>query len=482
MSPLLVFSVITIYFGILIFISYLTSRKSNNASFFTGNRKSPWYLVAFGMIGTSISGVTFISVPGEVGTSGFAYFQLVLGYLLGYLFIGTVLLPLYYKLNLVSIYTYLEKRFGFWSYKTGSFFFLVSRIIGASFRLFLVAVVLQLAIFNAFNIPFYLTVIVTLFLIWLYTFKSGIKTIVWTDSFQTFFLVSSVIISIIIISNGLDLNFMQMIKKVYEHPYSNMFVWDWTSKKYFFKMFFAGTFIAITMTGLDQDLMQKNLTCKNIKEAKKNMFWFTLILLPINLLFLSLGVLLYIYAEKMGIPIPKSTDDLFPLLAINYFTPFAGIVFLLGIIAAAFASADSAITSLTTAFCIDFLNIDIDSETKKTHRIKFLTHIGISLVVLIVIVIFKEINDKSVISQIFNVASYTYGPLLGLFIFGLFTKFNIKDKFVPIVAVASPIICYIINLNSKKWLGGYQFGYELLILNGLITFLGLLIITKKIKK
>ena len=329
MLPVLVFSVIASYFGLLILISYFTSRKSNNAAFFTANKQSPWYLVAFGMIGASLSGVTFISVPGWVADTKFYYFQMVLGYLVGYFVIATVLMPIYYKLNLVTIYTYLEKRFGYWSYKTGSAFFLLSRVIGASFRLFLVAGVLQIGFFNAFEIPFWITVSVTISLIWVYTFRAGIKTIVWTDTLQTLFMLTAVVVTIFIVAKGLNLDFSGIIKTVRESDYSTVFNWDWKSKSNFIKQFIAGAFIAIVMTGLDQDMMQKNLTCRNVKDAKKNMFWFSITLVPVNLLFLSLGALLYIYALKFGIVIPAKTDDLYPTLALNNFSIFAGIVFLL---------------------------------------------------------------------------------------------------------------------------------------------------------
>ncbi len=479
LTPFIVFTVIASYFALLILISYLTSIKSDSATFYTGNRKSPWYLVAFGMIGASLSGVTFISVPGWVASSSFSYFQMVMGYLIGYFAIALILMPIYYKLKLVSIYTYLEDRFGVFSYKIGSFYFLLSRIIGAAFRLFLVAGVLQLAFFNAFNIPFYITVIITILLIWLYTFRSGIKTIVWTDTLQTTFMLLAVVVSIFIIGKELNLSFNGIVETVIEHPYSQIFNWDWRSDKFFFKQFLAGAFMAFVMTGLDQDMMQKNLTCKNLKEAKKNMYWFSITLLPVNLLFLSLGVLLYVYATKMGIALPKQSDNLYPMLAINHFSLFAGIVFLLGIVAAAFSSADSAITALTTAFSVDFLNIDVNKGSKKNKKIKTLVHIGVSIVVIIVILIFNEIEDKTVVKQIFKVAGYTYGPLLGLFMFGLITKYKIHDKFVLLVAFLAPVLTYIININSEKWLFGYKFGFELLILNGLLMFIGLLFLIKK---
>ena len=495
MSPILVFSVIAAYFLLLMFISYLTSRKSDTATFFTGNKQSPWYLVAFGMIGASLSGVTFISVPGEVGNSDFAYFQMVIGYLLGYFVIATVLLPIYYKLNLVSIYTYLEQRFGFYSYKTGSVFFLISRVIGASFRLFLVATVLQLAFFDSFGIPFSVTVMVTILLIWVYTYRAGIKTIVWTDTLQTLFMLLAVIISVYLISKDLDLSFANMVSEIKNNSHSTIFDWNWKSGTNFFKQFIAGAFIAIVMTGLDQDMMQKNLTCRNLKDAQKNMFWFSITLLPVNFLFLSLGVLLYSYVAKMGISfddlngfvynIDKAkylqTDKLYPSLAINNFSLVAGITFLLGIIAAAFSSADSALTSLTTSFTVDILGIDVNKESKDTRKKKRYIHLGFSFIIFIVIVIFKIINDDSVINMVFKVAGYTYGPLLGLYAFGLFTKIKIKDKFVPYVAIASPILTFIVNYYSESLFLGYKFGFELLLVNGLFMFIGLWLLAYKTK-
>tara|TARA_B100001996_G_C18632335_1_gene582256 strand:+ start:142 stop:1431 length:1290 start_codon:yes stop_codon:yes gene_type:complete len=428
------------------------------------------------MIGTSLSGVTFISVPGEVGNSNFSYFQVVLGYLLGYYVIAKVLLPLYYKLNLVSIYTYLDQRFGYYSYKSGAFFFLLSRTIGASFRLFLVAGVLQLAIFNQLGMPFYFSVLITILLIWIYTFKGGIKTIVWTDALQTFFMLSAVIITIFIILEEMNLSLFESIELVKNSQYSNIFYFDWKSSNDFFKQFFSGAFIAIVMTGLDQDMMQKNLTCKNLADAQKNIFWFCVILVIANLLFLSLGALLYIYSESLNIPIPQRSDDLYPILALNNLGEITSIIFLLGIIAAAYSSADSALTSLTTSFCIDFLNIDNSSNKK---RIRFLVHIGFSVILFLVILIFKEINDESVINSIFKAAGYTYGPLLGLFSFGIFTKYNVRDRYVLPICIISPMLSYLVNIYSEQLLFGYKFGFEILLLNGLITFSGLFLIRKK---
>lgn len=478
MTPGLVFSIISLYFVLLLVIARVTSQKATTEVFFTAKRQSPWFIVAFGMIGASLSGVTFISVPGEVGNSNFGYFQMVLGYLLGYLVIALVLMPLYYRLNLVSIYSYLEGRFGFWSHKSGAFFFLLSRTIGASFRLFLVAGVLQLAIFEEWGIPFWVTVLLTILLIWVYTFKGGIKTIVWTDTLQTFFMLTAVAACIIIILKSLDNGLLDLPKIIFQSEYSNMFVWDWKPGNNFFKQFFAGAFIAIVMTGLDQDMMQKNLTCKNIKEAQKNVFWFSVVLVLANLMFLSLGALLYIYAAENGVAIPEKSDALFPLLALNYFSPFAGMLFILGITAAAYSSADSALTSLTTSFCVDVLNFNDQEESyKKKTRIK--VHVGFSILLFIVIMIFSIINDESVITSLFKAAGYTYGPLLGLFAFGMFTTRNIKDKWTPLITLVSPLLSYIINLNSEAWLGGYKFGFEILILNGILTFIGLWLISIK---
>ena len=476
MNTNIILLIFIIYFLVLLFISRLTTKKSSFNDFFNANRSSPWYLVAFGMIGTSLSGVTFISVPGEVGNSNFSYFQVVLGYLLGYYVIAKVLLPLYYKLNLVSIYTYLDQRFGYYSYKSGAFFFLLSRTIGASFRLFLVAGVLQIAVFNQLGMPFYFSVFITILLIWVYTFKGGIKTIVWTDALQTFFMLSAVIITIFIILEEMNLSLFESIELVKNSQYSNIFYFDWKSSNDFFKQFFSGAFIAIVMTGLDQDMMQKNLTCKNLEDAQKNIFWFCVILVIANLLFLSLGALLYIYSESLNIPIPQRTDDLYPLLALNNLGEITSVIFLLGIIAAAYSSADSALTSLTTSFCIDFLNIDNSSNKK---RIRFFVHIGFSIILFIVILIFKEINDESVINSIFKAAGYTYGPLLGLFSFGIFTKYNVRDRYVLPICMLSPALSYLVNIYSEQLLFGYKFGFEILLLNGLITFLGLFLIRKK---
>ncbi len=478
MNPLLILFLFFSYFLLIYYISHITSKNVTSIDFFNANKSSPWYVVAFGMIGTSLSGVTFISVPGEVGNSFFSYFQIVLGYLLGYLVIATLLMPLYYRLNLVSIYSYLNERFGVFSYKTGSFFFLLSRVIGSSFRLFLVASVLQIIVFDSLNIPFFISVLITISLIWIYTYKGGIKTIVWTDTLQTLFMLSAVIITIYLIIDEMNFTFLEASNQVYLSKFSEVFTFDWKDEKFFVKQFLSGAFIAIVMTGLDQDMMQKNLTCKNLKDAQKNMFWFCVVLVFANILFLFLGALLFLYADYVGMKIPIRSDNLYPLIAMDHLSIFGGIVFLLGIIAAAYSSADSALTSLTTAFCVDFLNFDKRSEKEKIS-IRLKVHFLFSVIIFIVIQIFNLINDESVINAIFKAAGYTYGPLLGLFAFGIFTKYKIRDKYSLVVCFISPLLCYFINMYSETLLFGYRFGFEILLLNGALTFIGLFLISLK---
>ena len=480
MSPLAIVGIILGYFILLVAISYFTSKGADNESFFTGNKNSKWYLVAFGMVGASLSGVTFVSVPGWVQNSQFSYMQMVFGYLVGYFIVANVLMPLYYRLNLTSIYTYLEQRFGFWSYKTGAFYFLLSRIIGASFRLFLVASVFQIAVFDSWGVPFWVTVAITILLIWIYTFKGGIKTIVWTDTLQTFFMLSAVGITIVVIGLQLDWSFVDMISQVNHSEYSKLFFFEnWNDKQYFFKSFLSGVFITIVMTGLDQDMMQKNLSCKNIKEAKWNMYAMSVVLVVVTFVFLFLGALLFLYANQKGIEIPSRTDELFPMLATGGYLGYTvAVCFILGLIAAAYSSADSALTALTTSFCVDILEVKKKALNQQT-QLRQRTHIGMSVVLFLVILLFELINDDSVVDALFKAASYTYGPLLGLFAFGLFTKYNVVDRFVPLICLLSPIFCYILNLNSEAWLGGYQFGYDLLIVNGGLTFLGLFLIRKR---
>ncbi len=480
MNPLFLILIIISYFALLLVISIITGRNAGNKGFFLGNRKSPWYIVAFGMIGASLSGVTFISVPGWVAESRFAYMQMVMGYLLGYLFIAHVLMPLYYRLNLTSIYTYLDTRFGIRSYKTGASFFLLSRIIGASFRLFLMASVLQIAIFNVWHVPFWITVVLTILLIWLYTFRGGIKTIIWTDTLQTLFMLLSMILTVVFVSRQMGLDFTEMVHTIRDSEYSKIFFFDdWHDKRFFLKQFLSGAFITIVMTGLDQDMMQKNLSCKNIGEAKKNMMWFSIVLVPVNLLFLSLGALLYIFAHRQGIPLPARADDLFTVIATGGYLPsVVAVFFMLGLIAAAYSSADSALTALTTSFTVDILGIKGKTEEQIKHS-RMRVHIIISVVMVMLILLFRAINNESVISSLFTAAGYTYGPLLGLYAFGLFTRWQVKDKWVPVIAVLSPVLCYLLNVKSAAWFDGYHFGFEMLIINGLLTFFGLFLIRKR---
>lgn len=487
MTVQIVALVLILYFGLLLGVSHITSRKATNDSFFTGNRNNAWYIVAFGMIGSSISGVTFISVPGWVGNSYFYYYQLVIGNVIGYFIVAAILLPLYYKLKLTSIYTYLEQRFGTYSYKTGSIFFLISRTIGSALRLFIVARVLQIAFFNHFNIPFSLTVIITLALILLYTYKGGIKTIVWTDTLQTFFLLAAVIATIIILSQKVEFTDSSLIKSIISSEYSTVFNWDWNSKYHFIKYILSGMFITIVMTGLDQDMMQKNLSCRNINDAKKNMYWYSSSFLVINLLFLALGALLYMYVQQLGIDnftdthtfhynadsgVFAKTDDLYPLLATTELGLVTGIFFLVGIVAAVFSSADSALTALTTSFTIDILGTKNKSEShiKKQRTI---AHIGFSVLLILIIIAFHIINNDTVIDAIFTIAGYTYGPILGMYAFGLSNKRIFNDKAMPYIAIVAPILSGSLAYFLQS-IFGYKLGYEILMINGAITYICML--------
>jgi len=471
MQPLHIIILIVSYFSVLILISFVTSKSANNTTFFKADNSSPWYLVAFGMIGASLSGVTFISVPGWVEDANMSYFQMVLGYVVGYAIIGFVLLPLYYRLNLTSIYTYLQDRFGTYSYKTGASFFLLSRTIGAAFRLFLVANVLQIILFDAYGVPFWVTVSITILLIWLYTFKGGIKTIVWTDTLQTLFMLIAVGVCIYTISSEMGID--NLFTYVADSKLSKTFFFeDVNAGNYFWKQFLAGAFIAVVMTGLDQDMMQKNLTCRNLKDAQKNMFWFTIVLVIVNFFFLALGVLLTDYAQQNGIDAHK--DQLFPIIATKGTLGLAtALFFLLGLIAAAYSSADSALTSLTTSFSIDILEIDKKKNKSEQEKIRKKIHILFSFILIATILIFKYfIADTSVIAKIFTFAGYTYGSLLGLYAFGLFTKLKVKDKMVPAICIIAPILTLIISYYSKEKLG-FDFGFFVLVLNGFLTFVGL---------
>ncbi|VAW41849.1 Sodium/iodide co-transporter [hydrothermal vent metagenome] len=482
LSPEILILVIASYFLLLYLISIKTSKAATNMDFYNGSKQSPWFVVAFGMIGATLSGVTFISIPGWVYNTQFAYMQMVMGYVVGYMVIMLVLLPLYYRRNLISIYGYLNQRFGFYSHKTGAAFFILSRVIGASFRLYLVTMVLHDFIFIYYGIPFWVTVLVSLLLIWSYTVKAGIKTIIWTDTLQTFFMIAAVVIAVLTIASQLQLDLSSIVTEIKNSDYSRVFFFDggWSDKNNFFKQFIAGAFLAIVMTGLDQDMMQKNLSCKNLAESQKNIRWFTLILVLVNILFLGLGALLYIYAGSLDLTLPTNaggtavvTDKVFPWLAFNHMPVFLGIIFLVGLLAAAYSSADSALTSLTTSYCIDIL--DKENSPKAT---RMRVHLGFTLVLFATIIVFRYLLESSVIHNLFTLAGYTYGPLLGMFAFGLITKKQIKDKAVPIIAVTAPVLTFFIDKYSSQLFAGYQFGFELLLLNGLIMFLGLLCFVK----
>jgi Na+/proline symporter len=490
MSPIAILILIVIYFSILILISALVSKKSSdNDTFFKANKNSKWYLVAFGMIGTAISGITFISVPGEVGNPDlqFKYFQFVLGCALGFIIVAKLLLPLYYRMNLTSIYGYIEQRLGVVSYKTAASIFLIGRTIGSAFRLYLVVFVLQKYVFDALHVPFAVTVLISLGLIFAYTYKGGLKTIIITDTLQTFFLISSVFLTIYFICQSLNFNMIEAFEQVKNSNYSKVFFYeDYLAGTYYWKQILGGIFVTIATVGLDQDLMQKNLSCKNIGEAQKNMYTFTGIFLVINIFFLSVGALLYLYTEKNGIAVPQvngvaRTDLLFPEIAIHHLSIIPTIVFLLGLTAATFATTDSALTALTTSFCVDFLGMDKSENQNKPNivRTRHLVHVGFSILMFLVIILFNAINDDSVVKMVFKIATYTYGPLLGLFAFGLFMKSKaVHDKLVPYICLISPAICFLITQNSERLFGKYVIDNELIIVNGLITFIGLLLISK----
>ena len=482
MSPLSVIITIAAYFAILFTVSYIAGRKADNAGFFVGNRKSSWYVVAFAMIGSSISGVTYVSVPGMVAASNFGYLQMVLGFIAGQLIIAFVLTPLFYRMNLVSIYEYLENRFGMSSYRTGAWFFFISKMLGAAVRLFLVCLTLQLLVFEPFGLPFILNVAITVALVWLYTFRGGVKSLIWTDSLKTFCLVVSVVLCICYIASDLNLSFTGMLGTIADSDMSRiLFFDDVNSKQYFFKQFFAGAFTMIAMTGLDQDMMQRNLSCKNFKDSQKNMITSVISQFFVILLFLMLGVLLYIFAGSQGIQVEKS-DELFPLIATgNYFPAVVGILFIIGLISSAYSAAGSALTALTTSFTVDILGTRGRTE-EEIVKIRKRVHIGMAVIMGITIFVFNLLNNTSVIDAVYILASYTYGPILGLFAFGIFMKQQVRDKYIPLVAIVSPLLCFILQKNSEAWFNGYQFSYELLIFNALFTFIGLCILIKKDKK
>lgn len=480
MSAALLFSFVIAYFLLLLGVAWYTSRNSNNDSFFIGNRNSNWMLVSFGMIGTSLSGVTFVSVPGTVGAGAFGYFQVVIGYFLGYFLVAFILLPLYYRLNLTSIYNYLQQRFGFMAYKTGAFFFIISRVLGATARLYLVINVLQLFILNNMQVPFWLTAFVILLMILLYTFEGGVKTIVFTDTLQTTFMLAGLVICIIYIMQNLHLGFSDAISALHAKGYTKMFNTDVNSAGFFLKQIIGGMFITIGMTGLDQEMMQKNISVKNLGDSKKNMITFSVVLLVVNLLFLMLGGLLYLFASSNNLAVKG--DDLFPTIALNYLPPVVSVVFIIGLISALFPSADGALTALTSSFCIDILGIKRQAQLteKQRKRTRLLVHFTFAFIFFICVLVFKQINDKSIIGIIIKVAGYTYGPLLGLFSFGLLTKRKLGEGVeVLIVCLLCPVICYLLDVYSKAMFNGYAIGAELLLVNGILTFIGLWLVSKK---
>ena len=477
MHSTLILFILLGYFALLMVVSYFTGRRAtDNEAFFTARHSSPWWVVAIGMVGASVSGVSFVSVPGMVGPISFTYMQTVFGFFFGYLIIANVLLPLYYKLHLTSIYTYLGQRFGRRSYTTGASFFLLSKTIGAAARLYVVALILQTMVFDTWNIPFWLTISGILLMIWLYTYRSGIKSIVWTDTLQTLVMLAALVVMVVKLLELNELSAGEFLNQLYTDSKSRIFVFDdWISKQHFVKQFFSGIFIAVVMTGLDQDMMQKNLTCRNLKDAKKNMYWYGVAFIPFNLLFLMLGWLMLTFAQSSGITLPTAGDALLPFFAQNYFGTAVMLMFVTGLIAAAFSSADSALTALTTSFMVDILKVG-NSDGRKRMRMSI--HAGISILFVAIVLIIRQLNDRSIIDTIYVMVSYTYGPLLGLYAFGLFTKLKPADRWVPYMAVASPSLSYLINELSIYYTG-YAFGYELLLMNGLLMVTGLYLSSKK---
>ena len=474
MTPILILLVFLVYTVMVFTITWYTSRRADNDAYFRGNRRSPWFVVSYGMIGASLSGVTFMSVPGYVQSTQFTYMMMVFGFLAGYLVIATVLLPLYYRLNLTSIYGYLQQRFGFFTYKTGASFFILSRTLGATLRIFLVVSVLYDFIFKAWHVPFFLVASLFVLLILLYTFKGGIKTIIWTDTLQTTFMLLAVVSSIILISGEMGFSIGGLWDAVSSSGYSKVVETDVQSKQFWLKQFLSGMFVSISMTGLDQEMMQKNLSCKTLRDSQKNMLTFSVVLIFMNALFLLLGAVLVLYAGENGVVV-DNTDSLFPVIAIEHLGVFSGLFFVIGLISAAYPSADGAMTSLTTSFVIDILGIQRRTDWTEAIRrkIRYAVHAAFAGIFLLLIIYFREMNNDAVIDKLYSISSYTYGPLLGFFSFGLFTHFQIKDRFIPLVAVSAPLLCWILQSHSAGWFGGYEIGFELLLINGFLNFAGL---------
>lgn len=479
MSYTLVLLIIALYFLMLFTVSYFTSKKTDSAAFFRGDHKTPWYIVAISMVGTSISGVTFVSVPGWVTSSQFSYLQMALGFIAGYAVIAYVLLPLYYRMNLVSIYSYLENRFGINSYKSAASFFLISKILIGGVRMYLTALVLQVVLYDKIGISFGMNVAIMMLIVWLYSFRGGVKSLIWTDMIQTLSFILSVVLCIYFVSNQLGFDFKALYYTISESADSQIWFFDDSNdKRYFWKQFFAGMFTTIAMTGLDQDMMQKNLSCRNLQDAQKNVMSYGMMFFPVNLLFLSLGIILYLYASSQQIALPSQADQVFPVLATHGYLPeVVGILFVLGLIASALSSAGSALTALTTSFTIDILRANKKQDATKLEYTRRWVHIGNAILMGLVIYSFKLLSNTSVIDAVYTLASYTYGPLLGLYFFGLFTRKTIRDRWVPFIAILSPICCYILKSNSERWFNGYQMGYELLLINGAITIIGLYLLS-----
>lgn len=476
-----------LYTCLLFCITWLTSRKADNDSFFRGNRRSPWFVVAYGMIGASLSGVTFMSVPGGVYSGQFTYMPLVFGYVIGYVVIACLLLPLYYRLNLTSIYSYLEQRFGHVSERTGALFFILSRLMGSALRMYLVVFVLYEFVFRSWGIPFWIPAVAFIALILLYTFRGGLKTVVWTDTLQTTFLILAAVVTVVAILKNLHLGYFDLIREAADQGMTKVFNTDISHSKYYWKQIISGAFITIAMTGLDQDMMQKNLSCKSLRDAQKNVLTSSGLFVVVNIVFLTLGAALLIYAQKTGFELPVDaaghvmSDKIFPSIAFSL-SGFTAVVFVLGMVAAGYSSADGTLTALTTTFCYDFLGFDKEQEGAKKDkqmRTRKMVHIAFALLYLLVIIAFRPFHRQSLIDTLFDVAGYTYGPLLGMYSFGLFTRREVRDKLVPVIAIVCPVVCYILKVNSVQWFGGYQMGFELLLLNGLLTFVGLLLISKK---
>ncbi|NCC09030.1 MAG: sodium:solute symporter [Bacteroidia bacterium] len=480
MTPFSILITLAAYFILLFTISYIAGRKADNEGFFVGNRQSAWYMVALAMIGSSISGVTYVSVPGMVSTNQFAYLQMVLGFVVGQLIIAFVLTPLFYRMNLISIYEYLEDRFGTSSYRTGAYFFFISKMLGAAVRLFLVCITLQFLVFTPLHIPFVANVGLTVALVWFYTFRGGVKSLIWTDTLKTFCLIVSVGLCIYYIASDLQFSFTDTFKSITESRLSRLFFFDDANdKRYFFKQFFAGIFTMIAMTGLDQDMMQRNLSCRNFKDSQKNMITSVVCQFFIILLFLALGVLLYTYISQNNIQAPQKSDELFPMIATGgYFPIIVGILFIIGFISSAYSAAGSALTALTTSFTVDIIGTKNKNE-QQVVRLRQRIHLAMAATMGLVILLFNALNNTNVIDAVYILASYTYGPILGFFAFGIFTRRKVADRYTPLVALCSPLLCYILHTHSEAWFNGYQFSYELLIFNALFTFIGLALLSRR---